>query len=159
MDLGRAASEVGEVIPRLLDRTQAQAEFIRAVLNRLGCSAVSSNGGEPAGSADDSAADSAESTVEPGGPAADAPGDIAVSSHRGGVAGSGSGRGAEVETGVPVADDLAIPSYESLAAAQVVPRLSSLSEPELRAVRAFEADNRHRRTILNRVDQLLSEPG
>jgi hypothetical protein len=39
----------------------------------------------------------------------------------------------------------------------VVPRLGSLSEAELLDVRAFESENRHRRTILNRVDQLLTD--
>jgi len=49
---------------------------------------------------------------------------------------------------------LAIPDYDSLSASQVVPRLESLSAGELDAVRAYEASNRGRKTILNKIDQL-----
>jgi hypothetical protein len=51
---------------------------------------------------------------------------------------------------------LAIPGYDSLSASQVVQRLAGLSEAELREVRAHEQSHRHRRTILNRVEQLLT---
>ena len=54
----------------------------------------------------------------------------------------------------PLADTLAIPSYDSLSASQVVPRLSSLSPSELEAVREYEAAHRGRKTILNRIAQL-----
>lgn len=53
-----------------------------------------------------------------------------------------------------VAATLAIPDYDSLSASQVVPRLESLSGGELAAVRAYEASNRGRKTILNKIDQL-----
>ncbi len=55
---------------------------------------------------------------------------------------------------VPVADDLAIPGYDSLAASQVVPRLMTLGIAELDAIGTYEQANRGRRTILNRVRQL-----
>jgi hypothetical protein len=51
---------------------------------------------------------------------------------------------------------LAIPGYDSLSASQVVQRLAGLSQGELRDVRAHEQTHRHRRTILNRVEQLLA---
>lgn len=51
---------------------------------------------------------------------------------------------------------LGIPGYDSLSASQVVQRLGGLSEHELEAVRGHEVAHRHRRTILNRVDQLLA---
>ena len=54
----------------------------------------------------------------------------------------------------PAVGSLAIPDYESLSASQVVPRLSGLSGDELEAVRAYEAANRGRKTILNKVAQL-----
>jgi len=57
-------------------------------------------------------------------------------------------------TSGPGAGALAIPDYDSLAASQVVPRLTGLSPEELEAVRAYEADHRGRRTILNRIAQL-----
>lgn len=55
-----------------------------------------------------------------------------------------------------VAADLAIPGYDSLAASQVVERLGSLAPSELDAVRRYELAGRHRRTILNRIDQLVA---
>jgi hypothetical protein len=51
---------------------------------------------------------------------------------------------------------LAIPGYDSLSASQVVQRLAGLSQGELVDVRAHEQSHRHRRTILNRVEQLLA---
>ena len=54
---------------------------------------------------------------------------------------------------------LGIPGYDSLSASQVVQRLGGLSEAELEAVRGHESAHRHRRTILNRVDQLLAGEG
>lgn len=52
--------------------------------------------------------------------------------------------------------DLSIPGYDSLSASQVVQRLDGLSRGELEDVKQHELSHRHRRTILNRVDQLLS---
>jgi hypothetical protein len=49
---------------------------------------------------------------------------------------------------------LPIPGYNSLSASQVVQRLAGLSAAELEAVRAFEASNRKRRTILGKIDQI-----
>jgi hypothetical protein len=54
------------------------------------------------------------------------------------------------------ASSLAIPGYDSLSASQVVQRLEGLSTRELEEVRAHEAAHRQRRTILHRVEQLLS---
>lgn len=51
---------------------------------------------------------------------------------------------------------LAIHSYDALSASQVVQRLAGLSREEVRAVRAYEASTRGRRTILSRADQLLA---
>jgi len=58
--------------------------------------------------------------------------------------------------GVDSPGALAIPGYDSLSASQVVQRLDGLSAGELADVGAHEAANRHRRTILNRVEQLLA---
>jgi hypothetical protein len=54
----------------------------------------------------------------------------------------------------PAAVDLPIDEYESLAAGQVVARLVALDLQDLAAVEAFEAANRNRRTVLNRIAQL-----
>ena len=56
-----------------------------------------------------------------------------------------------------VSPSLAIPGYDALSASQVVQRLDGLSADELEAVRAYEAANRGRKTILSRVAQL--QPG
>jgi len=53
-------------------------------------------------------------------------------------------------------DELAIPDYDNLSASQVVPRLAGLSTDELEAVRRYEAAQRGRKTILNKVAQLQS---
>jgi hypothetical protein len=53
-----------------------------------------------------------------------------------------------------VADELAIPGYDSLSASQVLPRLEGLEAIELEAVRAYEAGHRGRKTILGRIAQL-----
>lgn len=54
----------------------------------------------------------------------------------------------------PPVDSLAIPSYDSLSASQVVPRLASLQSEELEEIAAYEMAGRARRTILNRIEQL-----
>jgi len=53
-----------------------------------------------------------------------------------------------------IAEDLPILSYDSLAASQVVDRLSGLDADELEAVRRYEVAHRGRRTILTRIAQL-----
>ena len=52
--------------------------------------------------------------------------------------------------------DLAIPAYDTLSASQVVKRLDGLSREELLEVGDHERQNRHRATILTKVEQLLS---
>ena len=54
----------------------------------------------------------------------------------------------------PLAADLAISDYDSLAASQVVARLAALSPEDLAAVEAYESAHRGRRTILGKVHQL-----
>jgi hypothetical protein len=51
--------------------------------------------------------------------------------------------------------DGAIPGYDTLSASQVVRRLDGLGPVELEAVSRHEANNRRRRTILFRTQQLL----
>ena len=68
---------------------------------------------------------------------------------------SGPGGGAEAPASARRAADLAIPSYDSLSAPQVVQRLAGLSEDEVEAVLAYETATRGRKTILSRASQLL----
>jgi hypothetical protein len=49
----------------------------------------------------------------------------------------------------------ALADYDTLSASQVVRRLESLGQEDLRAVQRYEASHRNRRTILNRASQLL----
>ncbi len=56
----------------------------------------------------------------------------------------------------PPVGDLAIPDYDGLSASHVVNRLAGLSSSELEAVRAYEAANRGRKTILSKAAQLQS---
>jgi hypothetical protein len=58
---------------------------------------------------------------------------------------------------VPAAASLAIPGYDTLAASQVVQRLSSLRPGELDAIRRYELATRGRRTILHRIAQLAAD--
>ena len=57
----------------------------------------------------------------------------------------------------PASDELAIPSYDELAASQVVKRLPGLDPDEMSAIGAYEQANRGRRTILTRIRQLQSK--
>jgi hypothetical protein len=54
----------------------------------------------------------------------------------------------------PDVTSLPIAGYDTLAASQVVQRLSSLRRDELDAIRRYEIATRGRRTILNRIGQL-----
>jgi hypothetical protein len=54
------------------------------------------------------------------------------------------------------AAELAIPSYDSLSAPQVLQRLDGLSRDEVAAVMVYESATRRRRTILDRAEQLLA---
>lgn len=56
----------------------------------------------------------------------------------------------------PPSGDLAIPGYDTLAASQVVQRLSSLTAVELEEIRIYETATRGRRTILHRIAQLAA---
>lgn len=72
--------------------------------------------------------------------------------------GSGEPDSRVASNGSAAGPDLAIPAYDTLSASQVVKRLSGLSHDELIEVAQHERSNRHRATILNRVEQLLTDP-
>ncbi len=72
---------------------------------------------------------------------------------------SGEAASAVAETSTPDVATLAIPGYDTLAASQVVQRLSSLRPDELDAVRRYEVATRGRRTILHRIGQLSAPDG
>lgn len=88
-------------------------------------------------------------------PAAPAtPGAAAADSSGSAAAGMAAAAQAPTAQSGAGAADLAIPSYDSLAASQVIPRLESLSPDELSAVARYELDHRARKTILGKISQL-----
>lgn len=149
MHLGRAIGEFGGVVPRWIGRTQAQAEFLRALLDRSGCERLL--GGMLIADADSrpSGLDEASTPGDRDGGESDSE---TVEAPLAGDSPVGASSAVEES---PDPEELSIPGYESLAAAQIVPRLQTLSESELTAIRSFETANRQRRTVLNRIDQLL----
>jgi hypothetical protein len=70
--------------------------------------------------------------------------------------GPAAGGDGGVDDGGIAEEDLAIPSYDSLAASQVVPRLGGLTSIELEAVRRYELAHRGRRTVLGKIALLQS---
>ncbi len=70
--------------------------------------------------------------------------------------GNGSG-GPRAAAPGPEEEQLAIPGYDSLSAAQVVQRLGGLTDGELACVRRYEEGHRGRRTILGKIDQLQAD--
>lgn len=63
----------------------------------------------------------------------------------------------KLQSSSEVAAELPIAAYDSLAASQVIPRLSGLSEAEIDAVEAYELAHRGRKTILGKIAQLRAE--
>jgi hypothetical protein len=54
----------------------------------------------------------------------------------------------------PAVETLALADYDHLSSAQIVAKLDSLEADELEAIGSYERANRHRRTILGKLDQL-----
>jgi hypothetical protein len=52
---------------------------------------------------------------------------------------------------------LPIEGYDSLAASQVVLRLGSLTDVELRTIEQYETSHRARRTVLGKISQLQAQ--
>lgn len=126
------------VVPRLLVRTVEQFTFARAALDRLRCGQVEGDGSSTAGH--EEMPDAASEPV--GEPMAE-------------VVPIRRQTARKPPAGAPAA--LAIPSYDDLAASQVIPLLGGLGVTELEAVRQHEAAGRQRRTILSRIAQLQAE--
>jgi hypothetical protein len=175
-------SELASVLPRLAERTAAQAELARRILAHAPCvgswfrtptpvdvpehearqpidvlRVVADT--EAAGTGDEAGDGPADRPEREETAATNASAAGPSADDAGAVAGADRGvdGGAAAGPAVPAAAALAIPEYDSLAASQVVPRLATLSSSELAAVGAYEKANRRRQTILNRVAQLLSD--
>lgn len=163
-------SDLGEILaigPRLIGRSRSQFALLRSLIGYLPC--LSAPSGTPPGT--DAPVTDAPVTAE----SVDvlsvleetAGTDTVVESdlppsvrsrHRSADTpepASGVGEaGAPAGEPSPLEADLPIPDYDSLAASQVVPKLATLDQDELRTVGDYERAHRARRTILNRVSQL-----
>ena len=173
-DDGADTTLLGEILslpPRLASRTIAQVQASQHLLSMLVCSGQADRSEDSGASGQGPAPHDGErhDTAEPGsaepGSAEDGSGEplaepVDVLSILEGADEDSVEAEPEVDTGSaesPPVDDLPIPGYDSLAASQVVPRLTTLSESELAAIGAYEAAHRGRRTILNRVTQLQAQ--
>jgi hypothetical protein len=58
----------------------------------------------------------------------------------------------------PSSDSLALDDYDQLPAAHIVAKLHGLRVDERDAIEAYERANRHRRTVLTKLEQLRSDP-
>ncbi len=63
------------------------------------------------------------------------------------------------KSAMPAVESLAIEGYDTLAASQIVSRLDGLTAPERAAVAQFEAGNRKRKTILDKIGRLDASGG
>ena len=134
------SSEVTSAIPRLVDRTSKQFELVLHLGSRLPCRAGR-----------DAAPEAAPEHTPEHAESAPAPAAVSPVAH---IAIADEPQPAANGSALPSADELAIPGYDQLAASQVVPRLAGLTAEELDLIRAYEAGNRQRRTILGRIAQL-----
>ncbi|MCB1010926.1 MAG: hypothetical protein KDB15_04600 [Microthrixaceae bacterium] len=173
-DDGADATLLGEILslpPRLASRTIAQVQASQHLLSMLVCSGQAdrsedsgasgqgptAHDGERHDTAEQGSAEPSSAEHGSGEPLAEP---VDVLSILEGADEDSVEAEPEVDTGSaesPAVDDLPIPGYDSLAASQVVPRLTTLSESELAAIGAYEAAHRGRRTILNRVTQLQAQ--
>lgn len=151
------------IIPKLIDRTSAQLQFSQTVLSMLPCTRNLvagqriDDGEVPSHEAPQPADVLTILEDEPDPDRADDPlsPEAAPAASGRNAAGATNGTALAGEP-VPAVGELAIPEYDSLAASQVVPRLTTLDPTELVAIGAYETANRARRTILNRVTALLA---
>lgn len=177
-DEGAAATTVIKdllgVVPRWVDRTRSQAEFARMLAAMLPCiGALGPSRQDQAGPGvpehehvdvlsvlgehpEDPPSEPVPASTEPAGDTR-----VAADTATRTAAGTDADAPAAAPTAAPPAGpslseaELPIQDYDSLAASQVVPRLATLTPDDLLSVQHYEAANRRRQTILNRVAQLL----
>jgi hypothetical protein len=164
-------SELFRAAPKLVDRTRSQAELVATLAGHLPCLGGLLGGLGTDRRRDDERppADTHETvpidvlsllTGESSGVSATTPSGSNGSSapdHAPAAGADADASSAVPAAAVPAEADLPIQDYDSLAASQVVPRLTTLSPEELRSVRSYELANRNRQTILNRVGQRLAD--
>ncbi len=140
-------ARVIEELPRVYRRTCERLQTARAVGElavRMGTEEIKrqvADGRRTASSAPVASSDAGSPVTEPVGvPADDALGEPAPEP-------------VDHETTV-VADELALPDYDHLPAAQIVAKLDALSVDERDLIEQYELAHRHRRTVLGKLDQL-----
>jgi hypothetical protein len=150
--------ELVQAVPRLVERTRAEADLARRLASHLPCIGgllgPAANADEPVD--DVGPATHETTTVDVLSVVADH-GDEDDDDVEAPAAGSAvTDDEADPADGADVPDeaDLPVQDYDSLAASQVVPRLASLSDDELASVGVYERAHRNRQTILNKVKQL-----
>lgn len=153
---------LGEILslpPRMASRTIGQIQASQKLWSLLRCQGDATRDGDLLTSADEgsSMSEPVDVLAVLGSDGADF-GGRAATDHAAATAEDAPGvaeRQLASSEAVPDVGDLVIPGYDSLAASQVVPRLTTLQPAELSAIGAYEEAHRGRRTILNRVRQLL----
>lgn len=166
-------SELLRVVPRFVDRTRSQAELVASLAGHLPCLGGVLGAGQH--QADTEGATQPGATEEGGSIVvvqesltesvpvdvlsvleADTDGSEPAEAGKDADGAARTGGGAATAAPAPPTEaELPIESYDSLAASQVVPRLATLDEAELLAVRHYESAHRNRQTILNRIAQRL----
>lgn len=139
------AANAREVVPELAAKGRQQVELQVRIARMLGQFAVAQGRRELEKRFSRPAAPQAEAPPPPPAPA-EAPADEVIPVR--------IVEEVPLPADVPRSEDLAIPSYDSLAASQVVSRLAGLAPDELDAVRRYELAHRGRRTVLGRIAQL-----
>ena len=153
-----------EEFPRLVERGRERLTGRVTSARTIGSFAVSAGRSQLSKRAEDLR----RGRATPGGSAADEPKAAETSPSSGGPvvraastpsrsASPDSAADGEASTPDGTSVPLAIPGFDTLSASQVVQRLDGLTADELMAVREHESGRRGRRTILNRVEQLLEE--
>jgi hypothetical protein len=151
VDLAQEALvNLGDLLPRLVDRSRRQADFLLAVVERLRCGSVREPASEMSDAHEPHSANGAHRATSAG-----SNGSTADSGGRPVLVAVPDPTPEPDAIPAPDAATLSIPDYDSLAASQVLPRLDGLTTDELEAIRAYEAAHRNRRTILGRLSQLL----
>jgi hypothetical protein len=151
-------SELLRTVPRFVDRTRSQAELAASLAGHLPCiggilgGAGSDDRDVPPGMHETVGIDVLSLLEE--GPDGTFPAEPVRTTD---AAAEGAAALAATEAPAPVESDMPIQDYDSLAASQVVPRLATLSDADLRSVRSYEIAHRGRQTILNRIAQRLGD--
>ena len=154
--------ELVRTVPRLVDRTRSQAELARSLAGLLPCigGVLGRRPHDVAPGVPEHERVDVLSVLEHDAPAGSVePSEAPVDSADEAAAQQSDPTATSVTTpaAAPHESELPIQDYDSLAASQVVPRLATLTPQDLQVVQRYEQATRNRQTILNRVDQLLSD--